>query len=74
MGNALGHSVTTKKRKQKRKTLKQRGGFYPSVYGGVTGASMLAPLIARQTLRMYNDSFKKRTFKKKKRNSTRSIA
>jgi hypothetical protein len=70
MGNALGSVGKTRKRK----TVKQRGGFYPSVYGGVTGASMLAPLIARQTLRMYNNSFKKRTFKKKKRNSTRSIA
>lgn len=65
MGNTLGRSVV------------QKGGFYPSVYGGVTGASMLAPLIARQTLRMYNNSFKRRSrraLKKKKRNSTRSIA
>ena len=73
MGNTLSS------RKKTRKTLKQKGGFYPSVYGGVTGASMLAPLIARQSLRMYDNSFKrrthkKRTFKKKKRNSTRSIA
>jgi hypothetical protein len=61
-----------------RKTLKQKGGFYPSVYGGVTGASMLAPLIARQTLRMYNNSFKRQTRralkKKNKRRNTRSIA
>ena len=71
MGNALSHSVASRKRKA---TRKQKGGYYPSVYGGITGASMLAPLIARQTLRMYNNSFKKRTFKKKKRNFTRSIA
>ena len=73
MGNALGHSVF-----QPRKTLKQKGGFYPSVYGGVTGASMLAPLIARQSLRMYDSSFKRRTKralkKKNKRQNTRSIA
>lgn len=71
----MGNTVS---KRQKRKTF-QKGGFYPSVYGGVTGASMLAPLIARQTLRMYDSSLKrqtrkKRTFKKKKRNSTRSIA
>ena len=75
MGNALSQSVGSRKRK----TLKQKGGFYPSVYGGVTGASMLAPLIARQTLRMYNNSFKRRTHrralkKKNKRRNTRSIA
>ena len=32
---------------------KQQGGFYPSVYGGITGAKMLTPLIARQMMRMY---------------------
>ena len=74
MGNTFAHSVASRKRKTF-----QKGGFYPSVYGGVTGASMLAPLIARQSLRMYDSSLKrqtrkKRTFKKKKRNSTRSIA
>ena len=46
------------KRPMKRLTLK--GGFFPSVYGGVTGASMLAPLIARQALRMYNNATPKR--------------
>ena len=68
MGNVLAPSVNSTPKVQK-------GGFYPSVYGGVTGASMLAPLIARQTLRMCNNSFKKRTLKKKnKRRNTRSIA
>jgi hypothetical protein len=38
---------------RQRKTRKQKGGFYPSIYGGVAGAKMLAPLIARQMLRMY---------------------
>ena len=45
---------------------KQGGGFYPSVYGGITGASMLAPLVARQTLRMYNNTTKKRRKSKKR--------
>jgi len=31
----------------------QEGGFYPSVYGGISGAKMLTPLIARQMMRMY---------------------
>jgi hypothetical protein len=71
MGNALG-SVGSKKRK----TLKQKGGFYPSVYGGVAGATILAPLVARQTLRMFNSTRKSRKSlrKKKRRNYTRSIA
>jgi hypothetical protein len=75
MGNALG-SVGSRKQKTKRKTLKQKGGFYPSVYGGVAGATILAPLVARQTLRMFNSTRKQRKSlrKKKRRNYTRSIA
>ena len=67
------------KRHTKRHTLK--GGYFPSVYGGVTGASMLAPLIARQALRMYNNTSVKRrrhtkkTLRKKKlQNFTRANA
>ena len=71
MGNALG-SVASRKQK----TRKQKGGFYPSVYGGVAGATILAPLVARQTLRMFNSTRKPRKSlrKKKRRNYTRSIA
>jgi hypothetical protein len=50
---------------------RQGGGFYPSVYSGISGASMLAPLIARQTLRMYNSSTKKRTKSKKQKKTLR---
>jgi hypothetical protein len=67
-----------------RKTIKRhtlKGGYFPSVYGGVTGASMLAPLIARQALRMYNNTSVKRrrhtkkTLRKKKlQNFTRANA
>jgi hypothetical protein len=39
--------------RKQRKTRKQQGGFYPSVYGGIAGAKMLTPLIARQMMRMY---------------------
>lgn len=57
-----------------KKTRKQKGGFYPSVYGGVAGATMLAPLVARQCLRMYNNTRTKRKSKhvnKKKNKSLR---
>lgn len=65
-----------------RRVRRQGGGFYPSVYGGVTGASMLAPLVARQTLRLYNDtalyrkarkSRKSKKSKKAKKRSTRRV-
>lgn len=39
--------------RRQRKQRKQNGGFYPSVYGGIAGATMLTPLIARQMMRMY---------------------
>jgi len=55
-----------------------KGGYFPSVYGGITGASMLAPLVARQALRMYNNTPRrhtKKTLRKKKlRNFTRANA
>jgi hypothetical protein len=35
---------------------KQRGGFYPSVYSGITGARILAPLIARQIYMMFTNA------------------
>ena len=35
---------------------KQRGGFYPSVYSGITGARILAPLIARQIYMMFSNA------------------
>ena len=56
----MGSDASLKKRRQ-------GGGFYPSVYGGVTGASMLAPLVARQTLRLYNDTALYRKSKKSKK-------
>ncbi len=74
---------STRKQKQhlpKRHTRKHllKGGYFPSVYGGITGASMLAPLVARQALRMYNNTPRrhtKKTLRKKKlRNFTRANA
>jgi hypothetical protein len=64
----------------------QVGGYYPSVYAGISGATMLAPLVARQMMRMYQTSSrrkttrnkqrktKRRNFKKTNRNKTRSNA
>ena len=49
------------KRKQKRS---QAGGFYPSVYGGVSTASLLAVAAARQGYRLWNNSKKTRKQKK----------
>ncbi len=65
---------TTRKKKAVKKLRKAatlNGGFFPSVYGGVTGASMLAPLIARQALRMYNSTPNKRKTSNQKKTFTR---
>ncbi len=74
MGNALSHSAALSRKRKQKATRKQKGGFYPSVYGGVAGATILAPLVARQTLRMFNSSSRRASRKKNKRNYTRSIA
>ncbi len=52
-----------------RTTRKLKGGFYPSVYGGVAGATMLAPLVARQCLRMYNSTKRKSKHVTKRKNN-----
>ena len=61
-------SKMRRQRQRQRQTRRkgQKGGFYPSVYNGIMGASMLAPLIARQMLRMYETSNKTRRRKSKK--------
>jgi hypothetical protein len=65
---------TVRRRSRKtRKSRKQSGGFYPSVYSGISGATMLAPLVARQAMRLYNrptlrKSRKSRKSKNKLRN------
>jgi hypothetical protein len=46
---------------------KQKGGFYPSVYGGVCGAKILAPLVARQMMRMYETHSKRKTKRRSKK-------
>lgn len=60
------YSNENTRRQRKTRRRKQRGGFYPSVYGGVAGATMLTPLVARQMMRMYETSNKTRKSKSKK--------
>ena len=55
--------IHKKTRKVKRKQ-KQKGGFYPSVYGGVASAGLLAVAAARQGYRLWNNSKKTRKQKK----------
>jgi hypothetical protein len=56
------------KRKHIRKKV-LKGGFYPSIYSGVSTASFLAPLAARQAYRLWNSrrntSRKRKTLKRK---------
>jgi hypothetical protein len=47
-----------------------KGGYYPSIYGGVAGATILAPLAARQAYRLWtNWSGARRTTRKSIRKS-----
>lgn len=54
------------KNSPKNKTRKQKGGFYPSVFGGVRNATLLMPLIMRQCYRMLESNKKTRKSKAKK--------
>jgi hypothetical protein len=63
-GNLGGFPINKVKRKTRRK---QKGGFYPSVYGGVCGAKILAPLVARQMMRMYDTHSKRKTKRRSKK-------
>jgi hypothetical protein len=58
------YPTTRRCRKTRRK---QKGGFYPSVYGGVCGAKILAPLVARQMMRMYETHSKRKTKRRSKK-------
>lgn len=52
---------------------KQRGGFYPSVYSGITGARILAPLIARQIYMMFSNAKPKAKAKAKANRKTKKL-
>jgi hypothetical protein len=49
--------------KIRRKTKKQKGGFYPSIYDGVARASLLAFAAATQGYRLWSNSKKRKTRK-----------
>ena len=57
--------IHKKTRKVKTKG-KQKGGFYPSVYGGVASAGLLTVAAARQGYRLWNNRKNKKTRKQKK--------
>jgi len=52
---------------------KQRGGFYPSVYSGITGARILAPLIAKQLYMMFSNAKAKPNAKAKAKRKTKKL-
>ena len=54
-------------RQTRKQTRKQKGGFYPSVYGGVQGATLLLPVAARQAYRLWNSRKTRRTRKLRRR-------
>ena len=60
----------TKKQKKQTKQIKhkaQKGGFYPSVYGGITSATILLPMLVRQLIYMYTNPSKTRKTKSKRK-------
>ena len=61
----MGRRYTKKsnKFKKSKKTRKQTGGFYPSIYDGVARASLLAFAAARQGYRLWSNSKKRKTRK-----------
>ena len=57
----------TKKQTKQTKHKAQRGGFYPSVYGGITTATILLPMLVRQLIYMYTNPSKTRKTKSKRK-------
>ena len=53
--------------------MKQRGGYYPSVFEGVRGAYYLLPLVLRQAYSLYNSkSSTRRRIKRQRNRKTRT--
>jgi hypothetical protein len=65
--NFVGFPINKNKKSKRKTRRKQKGGFYPSVYGGVCGAKILAPLVARQMMRMYETHSKRKTKRRSKK-------
>ena len=45
----------TKRQSKQTKHKAQSGGFYPSVYGGISSAIILLPMLMRQLIHMYTN-------------------
>jgi hypothetical protein len=58
----MARRISKKTRKNKKK---QKGGFYPSVYSGVSSASILAVAGARQAYRLWNNTKRRKTRRSK---------
>jgi hypothetical protein len=56
------------KTKRQSKHKAQSGGFYPSVYGGISSATILLPMLVRQLIHMYTNPTNTRKTKKVKEN------
>lgn len=56
------------KTKRQRKHKAQSGGFYPSVYGGISSATILLPMLMRQLIHMYTNASSTRKTRKVKEN------
>ena len=57
----------TKKQRKQTKHKAQSGGFYPSVYGGITNATILLPMLVRQLIHMYTNPSNTRKTKSKRK-------
>lgn len=58
------------KKRTTRKSKNLKGGFYPSVYSGITAAAYLAPFAAKQAYRFWNS---RKTRRSKSRRKTRKL-
>jgi len=56
------------KTKRQSKYKAQSGGFYPSVYGGISSATILLPMLVRQLIYMYTNPSSTRKTRKVKEN------
>lgn len=55
MGSLRLRQSRERKRKRQTRRQSQRGGFYPSVFGGVANATILIPAVLRQGYRLWYD-------------------
>lgn len=59
------------KTRKSRKTLK--GGFYPSIYSGVSSATYLAPFVAKQAYRLWNSRKSRKLKSRRQLSRTRKV-